>query len=60
MIAGVGNGNPQSLESFQASQIHLFYGKAMLIIRSDQKKGNIGINATSSGLVKDMIIVKAE
>ncbi len=60
MIAGVGNGNPQSLESFQASQIHLFYGKAMLIIRSDQKKGTIGITATSSGLVKDMIIVKAE
>ncbi len=52
-IAGVGNGNPQSFEPFQSNQIHLFYGKAMLIIRSELKKGEVGITATSSGLIQD-------
>ncbi|MEI7725990.1 MAG: glycoside hydrolase family 2 TIM barrel-domain containing protein, partial [Bacteroidota bacterium] len=51
-IAGVGNGNPQSMESFQASKIHLFYGKAMLIVRSAEKNGEIGITATTGGLTK--------
>ncbi len=31
-IAGVGNGNPQSVEPFQADHIKLFYGKAMIIL----------------------------
>jgi beta-galactosidase len=60
IIAGVGNGNPQSLESFQASKIHLFYGKAMLIVRSEEKKGEVGITATTSGLTKAMTKVIIE
>ena len=52
-IAGVGNGNPQSMEPFQASQIRLFYGKAMLIIRSEQKKGEIGVVASGGELIRD-------
>jgi beta-galactosidase len=52
-IAGVGNGNPQSYEPFQANQIHLFYGKAMLIIRSELKKGEIGVMASCGGLAKE-------
>ncbi|MEI7664007.1 MAG: glycoside hydrolase family 2 TIM barrel-domain containing protein, partial [Bacteroidota bacterium] len=40
-IAGVGNGNPRSMEPFQAGNIHLFFGKAMLIVRSERKKGKI-------------------
>jgi len=50
-IAGVGNGNPQSLEPFVATHRKLFYGKAMLILRSwagDQ--GEIRVRATSQGL----------
>ena len=59
-IAGVGNGNPQSYESFQANKIHLFYGKAMLIIRSESRKGNIEITATSNGLAPDNKLIKTE
>ena len=33
-IAGVGNGDPFSLEPLQADCVSLFYGKAMLIVRS--------------------------
>ena len=33
-IVGVGNGNPLSLEPFQAGYRKLFFGKAMLIVRT--------------------------
>jgi len=57
VIAGVGNGNPQSMDPFQSSQVRLFYGKAMLIIRSEMKNGEISISATSNGLVQDSKII---
>ena len=50
-IAGVGNGNPLSLEPFQANSRQLFYGKAMLIVRA--RKGGIGevrVAAESAGM----------
>ncbi len=50
-IAGVDNGNPLSYEPFQADYRKLFYGKAMLIIRSVQgKTGTVHITASSEGL----------
>lgn len=50
-IAGVGNGNPLSLEPFQANERKLFYGKAMLIVRAlGGSGGQIEITATSDGL----------
>jgi beta-galactosidase len=50
-IAGVGNGNPQSLDPFQANHVKLFYGKAMLIVRSVPNQiGSVQVTATSKGL----------
>lgn len=49
-IAGVGNGNPQSYEPFQANYVNLFYGKAMIIIRSNGKKGEATISVSADGL----------
>ncbi len=50
-IAGIGNGNPLSLESFQGDSHHLFYGKAMLILRTvDGRTGRIRVAAHSTGL----------
>jgi hypothetical protein len=50
-IAGVGNGNPMSFESFQANKRMLFNGKAMLILRTiEDKPGEIHVRATSEGL----------
>jgi beta-galactosidase len=50
-IAGVDNGNPLSLEPFQADERKLFYGKAMLILRTVAGQGGeIRIVATSDGL----------
>ena len=59
-IAGVGNGNPQSMDSFQNSHVRLFYGKAMLILRSDTKKGNIQVTASSNGLIQTITSIKVE
>lgn len=50
-IAGVGNGNPLSLEPFQADYRKLFYGKAMLILRTEEgQAGTIQVKAKSDGL----------
>jgi beta-galactosidase len=50
-IAAVGNGNPLSLEPFQASHRKLFFGKAMLIVRaSEGLGGEIQVTASAAGL----------
>ncbi|MCP4450386.1 MAG: glycoside hydrolase family 2 protein, partial [Planctomycetes bacterium] len=50
-IVGVGNGNPLSVEPFDAHYRMLFYGKAMLIIRSlSGQPGAVQIHAMSQGL----------
>jgi hypothetical protein len=57
-IAGVGNGNPMSFEPFQADYRKLFYGKAMLILRTKEgKSGSINVTAESNGLTSANIIV---
>jgi beta-galactosidase len=49
-IAGIGNGNPLSMEPFQDSEHSLFYGKAMLVIRSiEGESGPVTISATAEG-----------
>jgi beta-galactosidase len=56
VIEGVGNGNPQSIEPFISEQRNLFYGKAMLIIRTlENKRGDIKVSATSEGLESSKI-----
>ncbi len=59
-IAGVGNGNPQSFDSFQANNMKLFYGKAMVILGSGFEKGDVSLTATSGGLVKDSKVIRTE
>jgi beta-galactosidase len=50
-IAGVDNGNPVSYEPFQADYRKLFYGKAMLIIRTiEGKPDSIRVTAKADGL----------
>jgi len=50
-IAGVGNGDQLSLEPFQTNHRKLFFGKAMLILRTvDGQGGAIRVTARSEGL----------
>lgn len=58
-IAGVGNGNPQSLAPFQADKVKLFYGKAMIILKGKKgESGDIKITVNSEGLNSDEITIK--
>lgn len=57
VIAGVGNGNPQSFKPFKSNYVDLFYGKAMLILSSGFEKGNITVTAKADGLIKDSVII---
>jgi beta-galactosidase len=59
-IVGVGNGNPQSIDPFQANFVNLFYGKAMIIVGSDFKKGDVKVTAETAGLIKDVKLIKTE
>jgi beta-galactosidase len=59
-IAGVGNGNPLSIEPFQADYRKLFHGKAMLILRTKQgQAGRIRIAAESDGLTAGQAVVQS-
>jgi beta-galactosidase len=59
-IAGVGNGNPMSLEPFQADSRKLFYGKAMLILRiKEDKAGTVRVIAESEGLRPATVTVRS-
>ena len=50
-IIGVGNGDPLSMEPFQSDRCKLFFGKAMLIVRTvPDEQGEIRITATGGGL----------
>ena len=59
-IAAVGNGNPLSLEPFQADYRKLFYGKAMLIVRTREGQGGkIRVSAESVGLRATDIVLQS-
>ena len=60
IIAGLGNGNPQSMESFQSSEVSLFYGKAMLIIKGNDQPGNIEVKVSSDGLPDQHVLLEVK
>lgn len=49
-IAGVGNGNPQSFEPFDADYVDLFYGKGMIILKSGKQQGKCKLTVQAKGL----------
>jgi beta-galactosidase len=59
-IAGVGNGNPQSFEPFQADYVDLFYGKAMLILGAGHQSGTARVTARAEGLPSATVTVRIE
>lgn len=59
-IAAVDNGNPQSLEPFNADKVNLFHGKAMLMVKSGNKKGRITIHAQNPVLQSATTFIKVQ
>lgn len=60
-IAGVGNGDHHFPAEFVTDRVALFYGKAMVIVRSiDGKPGTVQITATIKGLRNTTASLKAQ
>ena len=54
------NGNPVSLESFQAPSMKAFYGMMTAIVASTEEPGDIILEATAKGLRKAVIKIQSE
>jgi len=50
MIAGVGNGNPADMSSFQQHHKQAYQGKALVIVRPSGTKGAATLTASAKGL----------
>ncbi len=60
-IAGIDNGNPMSFELFGDDIHKLFFGKAMLILRTKEGQGgNIRVTAESDGLKQAEVVVQSK
>ena len=57
-IAGVDNGSPISLERFKDNKRKAFYGKCLVVVQNDSRKGKIKVKASSEGLKDAHIVIK--
>ena len=57
-IAGVDNGSPISLERFKDNKRKAFYGKCLVVVQNDSRKGKVKVKASSEGLNDAHIILK--
>ena len=57
-LRAVGNGDPTSLASFEKPFRKAFYGKCMVIIQNNSKKGKVKLEAMSDGLSSQSISLK--
>jgi beta-galactosidase len=60
VLAGVGNGNPRSTESFQQLRRTAFRGRCMAVIRSRDESGIIELTAKAEGLKSDKVVIRTE
>lgn len=58
IVAGVDNGSPISLERFKADHRKAFYGKCLVVLQNNGKRGKIKLNALSDGLNTAQISIK--
>ena len=59
-IAGVDNGSPISMERFKDNRRKAFYGKCLVVLQNNGKKGNITLKALSDGLQGTEIKINAK
>lgn len=59
-IAAVGNGNGQTQDSYSGDTIDLFNGRALVVLRTARKAGEIKLTATGDGLSMSSIGLHAE
>lgn len=59
-IAGVGNANPVSIESYKLPQRNAWQGRCLVIIRSGKKPGNVLLQVSSPGLQSTEVALKTQ
>jgi len=59
-IVGVGNANPVSTESYQASERKAWQGRCLVILKSEHQQGKIILKATSEGLKQADIVISSK
>ncbi|MBW8745005.1 MAG: DUF4982 domain-containing protein [Sphingomonas sp.] len=60
VLAGVGNGNPTALESFQSGKRSTFHGRAVAVVRAGHKPGPIRMEVSGAGLTPATIAVTVD
>jgi beta-galactosidase len=58
-LAGVGNGNPRDMSSFQKPEKTVFGGKGLVIVKPNEKAGNIKITAKAEGLNEGVLTINS-
>lgn len=59
-IAGVDNGSQTSMERFKDNHRKAFYGKCLVVLQNNGKRGNIHLEATATGLTTAQVELKAK
>ncbi len=59
-IAGVGSGNPVSVESFQRSQRRAFEGRCLVVVKSGRSPGRVRLTAEADGLRSDSVALSVQ
>jgi beta-galactosidase len=59
-IMAVGNGDGRSTEAYQGSQRALFHGRALVVVRTSRKAGEIRLGASAPGMTSDAVSIQTE
>jgi beta-galactosidase len=59
-IAAVGNGDGQSRESYAGNTFNLFNGRALVVLRTSRKAGQIKLTASAEGLNASSLVVESK
>ena len=59
-IAGVGNADPKSTESYQQHKRKAWQGRCLVIVKAEKEAGDIVLTASATGLQPARIVITAE
>jgi beta-galactosidase len=59
-VAGVGNGNPRDMSSFQQPKKKAYQGICLAVIRPETTPGKISVKATAEGLKEASLVITAK
>jgi beta-galactosidase len=59
-IAGVGNANPVSVESYQRPERRAWQGRCLVVVKSTKRPGDVVLTASSPGLPGGRLTIRSE